>query len=166
MLLIGLLLFIRGVSTGQAVHFPSQIEFEAATKSLLENMADENAFYPLVEKASLCLEIKDLDKMVSYSLIKTNATYHEVSEVESCTLRAASYDLSLRFNEWDSFNIILRKPSCENFKNEHKNGMFILPSKYILPGFVKNPFEDPAIFCPVLKTCLSTVELEKIGVKC
>ncbi|MBS3123982.1 hypothetical protein J4437_05100 [Candidatus Woesearchaeota archaeon] len=165
-LLIGLLLFIRGVSTGQAIHFQSDIELDAAAKSLLENLADENAFYPLVEKTSICIELKDLDRLVSYNLLKINATSHEVKTVKSCTINAASYDLSLRFNDWESYNIILRKPSCESFKSEHKNGMFLLPSKYILPGFAKNPFEDASSFCPVLKTCLSAVELKKIGLNC
>ena len=79
-----------------------------------------------------------------------------------------TYDANFLFTNWDDFNIALRKPTCENFHNAHRfngaeRGVYILPSKYILPGFRKNPFANPAPYCPVLATCLTPAELQKAG---
>ena len=167
LLILGLVFIIRGVSTGQAIHFQSEIELDAAVKSLLTNQFDENQFYPLIDSGRFCFEVVDASNRVSYSVVKTPAGHTVEKLLTPCT-EDLGYDASLLFTNWDDFNIALRKPSCENFRNAHKEedgqrGMYVLPSKYILPGFKKNPFADTAPYCTVLATCLGPIELEKVG---
>ena len=169
LLIIGIFFLLRGI-TGQAIHFQSEIELDAAVKDALTRLIDENEFYPLIDTVKLCVEVQDLDKRVYYSVTKTPVSHTVEKPLLSCT-RDVGYDLSVLFTNWNAFNIVLKKPTCENFKNVHRlvdgeRGMYILPSKYIFPGFKKNPFADPTPYCKVLLPCLTAEELAQIGVNC
>ncbi len=158
LLIIGIFFLVKGV-TGQAIHFDSGVGLDAAVKNMLDTRIDENLFYPLVESAAVCFEVNDLKIMSAYRVNIASGT-HTVEKVNSCDV---NNDLSLTFNDWDTFNIIMRNPTCEKIKQFHSKGFYILPSKYIFPGFMKNPFEDSSRFCNVLQVCLTPEELSLAG---
>ncbi len=165
LLVIGIFFLLRE-TTGQAIHFESERDLDFAVKDLLDRLIDENDFYPLLESFELCVEVHDLEKSVSYVVEKAGdeSTVEKAGVACSATIQ---HDFSLKFLEWNAFNINLRKPSCENFARQHKDKkMYVLPSKLVLPGFKMNPFESYDRFCPLLLKCLNKEDLAKAGLSC
>lgn len=166
LLIIGVFFLIRGISMGQAIAFQSQQELDAAVKGLLKTYVDNSEFYPLVKSASICVEVHDRDKVVSYRIIKTPKA-HAIGQAPMVCSGDPDYDFALRFNTWDSFNIVMRRMTCDSFQRQHgAKGFYALPSRYILPGFKLNPDKDPAEFCPALLKCLTPTELDQMGIVC
>lgn len=162
-LLIGMFFLLKGV-TGQAIHFTAEQELDAFVKDLLVRLTDESDFYSLMPASTLCVEVFDQSMMVAYT-VTLNAGKHEVVQVPSCSA-TAQYDFSVRFADWQTFSTVMRKASCDVFAHAHGKGLWVLPSKYILPGFKKNPFEDASKFCPVLVKCLDKEQILKMKVTC
>src|SRR3989338_1790147 len=166
LLILGIFFVIRGVSTGKAIAFTSELELDAAVKGLLKTYTDNSDFYQVVESANICVEVRDSDQVVSYRVIKTPRAFAVLKAPIVCS-GDPNYDMALRFNNWDSFNIVMRRMTCDAFKSQHgENGFWVLPSKYVLPGFMVNTAEDPTKFCPVLTKCMTVEELADVGVTC
>ncbi|MBS3127082.1 hypothetical protein J4228_02870 [Candidatus Woesearchaeota archaeon] len=166
LLLIGAFILIRGVTTGQAIYFQSPQELSAAVENNLKIQIKNNAFYPLVDYAFVCVQVHDGDNWVYYKVLKTPRGHVVQPAPLPCT-EDPSYDAAVKFTNWNSFNILTRKLTCENIKNEHaKQGVYVLPSTYVLPGFSLNPESDASRFCKALQECLTAEELTAMGIQC
>jgi len=165
LLVVGIFFLLKGV-TGQAIHFTSERELNAAIKSNLEIALRNQEFPILIDTATICVEVHDLAAVSSYRVIKLPTT-HIIQEAPFPCSEDTSYDLALKFNNWDAFNIVTRRMTCEAFTSNHINeGYYVLPSRYILPGFTLNPATDPSPFCAVLTKCATSAELVTIGIAC
>lgn len=170
LLLVGVFFLIRGV-TGKAIHFQSVQELDAATASLLTSYLDNSDLYPLVSFAKICVEVTDRDKSVSYAVLKTPLG-HAVEKAPAPCSNDPTYDFALKFTEWNTFNYVVRKLDCKNLKNGHEllanglRGYYLLPSKYILPGFTLNSAADYAPFCAAAQACAPAEQLLQAGIKC
>jgi len=170
LIIIGAIFVLKGVTTGKAIHFASEQEMSAAAENLLEIYLKNNEFYDSINfEVDFCVEIKDLDKRISYHVVKSSQE-HTVEEVNVPCSLDPNYDFAIKFTDWNTFNIVMRRMTCENIQQGHslnleagKRGFYVLPSKYIMPGFEFNPDEDLAQFCPILERCLSSLELGLIG---
>ncbi len=161
LLLGGIFFLVKGV-TGKAIHFQRVQDLETAAKNLLTSRLPDSPLFSLVDFATVCTEIQDQEKMVSYEIVKTPLG-QEVNP-KTCS---SDYDLVLHFNSFESFNSLARDLSCENIKKEHQlKGFYVYPSKYVLSGFQLNPTQDAVKFCKVLSACLSLDEIESIGISC
>jgi len=142
------------------------MELDSAVKSLLKTYTDNYDFYKVVDSANICVEVRDSGIVVSYRVIKTPRAFAVIKAPIVCS-GDSNYDVALRFNNWDSFNIVMRRMTCDAFKSQHgQKGFWVLPSKYVLPGFMVNTAEDPTKFCPVLTKCMTVEELADVGVTC
>ena len=165
LILIGVFFLLKGV-TGQAIHFTSERDLKAAVKGNLEVALRNREFVPLVDTATVCVEVHDLAAVSSYRVIKL-PTAHIIQEAPLPCSEDTSYDLALKFNNWDAFNIVTRRMTCDAFTGNHVDkGYYVLPSKYILPGFTLNPATDPTPFCAALTKCVGLAELANAGIVC
>lgn len=165
LILVGVFFLLRG-ATGQAIHFTNERELDAAVKGNLEIALRNQVFPPLVDMGTICVEVHDLAAVSSYRVIKLPTT-HIIQEAPLPCSEDMSYDLALKFNNWDAFNIVTRRMTCDAFKTHHINkGYYVLPSKYVLPGFTLNPAADPTPFCAALTKCVSSEELLNAGILC
>ncbi len=165
LLLVGAFFVFRGITAGKAVAiFQSEEELKASVSSLLDTLIDENEFYPLVTFASFCVEVHDGPHTAAFKVIKTPRG-HLVQEAPTYCHADSSYDGAVMFSTWNSFNVVLRNMDCGTFERQHGN-YYVLPSKYVLPGFILNPAEDATPFCAALSQCLSAAQSEQIGLAC
>ena len=162
LLVFGLFFLIRGVMVGQAIHFQSPQELNVAVQDLLERFAEKNEFSSLLPPARICFEVWDLNISASYVLEKT-AEGHTVTAAPLPCSSDVGYEGSLQFTNWNTFNVVVRKPSCESFILQHRQkNFYVLPSQYVLPTFKRNPFVDYAAFCPLLRSCVPPGTLDDI----
>ena len=160
--LLGVVFLLRGVTTGKAIEFGSQVEFEISVENNLKIAIPNSQFFPLVNNANLCVQVQDGTKSVSFSVAKSGTSLNINKVANSCT-SDVNYDGALLFTDWNTFNVVSRKSTCENIRNQHGDGLYVLPSKYVLPGFAVNPTRDYTPFCTVLNTCLTPAEKTLIG---
>jgi len=172
LVLLGLLLLLRGVTTGQAIHFGSNQELNIATEDLLQKYVVSSELFSLVNDASLCIEVHDNEKQVSYKMIKSSSGTTLDIASKACSADP-TYSAAVVFTNWNSFNVAARRMTCEALQGVHKmdtktnlRGMYILPSRYVLPGFKLNPALDVTSYCSVLSQCLSKDQIKALKITC
>jgi len=167
LLIFGGLFILRGVTTGQAIYFQSQDQFNLNVKSNLEDNIENSVFYNLVPLSNICVQVNDGEKTISYQIIKSSLG-HAIREAPLSCDNTDNYDFSVKFLNWNSFNYLSNKLTCENINlvNIKDKNVIILPSKFILPGFRLSGNVDANIYCKALSECLTKKELGSIGLKC
>lgn len=159
---------LRGITTGKAIHFQSNEQLELEVKSTLEKNIATNQFYPLVSSANLCVQVNERDASASFRVVKTTKTHAVRKAVLPCDQGSLSYDFAVKFADKNSFEVLANDLACDKIAqiNLLSKKVVILPSKYILSGFVLNPELDIEKYCPILQTCLSPEELGKTNLPC
>ena len=165
LIIVGLIFLLKGVTTGQAIHFQSPQELkEGVAESLAANL-ENNEFYPLVKFANLCVQVKDEENSVSYRIIKTPHGHAILSLEEQCDY-SSKYDFAVKFESWESFDLLSNSLTCTNAQLLHmRKGLYILPSKFVQDGFQKTS-DDYTSFCDALKLCAIEEQLKKLDIGC
>ncbi|MBI4983330.1 hypothetical protein HZC32_01685 [Candidatus Woesearchaeota archaeon] len=168
LLVMGLTFLIKGISTGKAIYFQTGAELDQEMSNILENKIAKNQFYPLTSFADICVQVNEQDKSASYRLLKTSVGHSIRKAAIPCDQDSERYDFSVRFNNWESFDLIANDFNCQNLLqiNKKNKNVIVLPSKYILPGFALNPEKNTNKYCRALKPCLSERELAVMGLSC
>ena len=162
----GLLLLLKGVSTGQAIHFKDAGELQAAVKESLDKNVENNEFYPLINSMRLCVQVTDEDNSVSYKIIK-NSGGVTIREARAQCDATENNDFAVKFNSFEAFDLASNSLSCSNLAILHqRNNVYILPSQYVQAGFSLNPEEDYSDFCDALKLCMSEEKLAEADIEC
>ena len=164
-ILVILVMFIlKGATTGQAAHFSSDLALELAVEDSLRHNFSNNAFYANLPATSICVQVVDSTSQVSYVVTKLPEG-HVVFDAQAPCDSEDSYDFALKFLTYQSFEHIAEEPNCFRFTNvnSRRNNLIILPSRYILPGFIKNPEESIEAFCPALELCLTSEQSLFLG---
>ena len=167
LLVVGIIVLLRGVTTGQAIQFGSIGELDTAVAEALERNLATSAFYPLVPFVDMCVQVQDGEKSVSYHVLKTSRG----DTLEPVTVNCdadPNYDFAAKFLNWQSFAFLTNDLTCANLQqvNGLAKNVVVLPSRYVLPGFALNPAKNPGIYCPALKTCVTEQELATAGIDC
>ena len=149
------------------MQFVNQEEFGKNVLQLLQNNIANNQFYPLVQSAVICVEVKDGSKTVSVRVLKTAAGHHIDLAPLPCS-EDRQYNAAVKFSSWESFSHLMNDFTCRTARELHATsdgvkGVYVLPSQLVLPGFKKNPQVDYQRFCPLLKPCLTQIELAVLG---
>jgi hypothetical protein len=166
LLLIGVFFLIKGVTTGHAIAFQNKEQLNTAVKSALEQKFMTNPLFSQFPSTNLCIQVHDEDKDVSYQIIKTKKTQLVKEAKQPCDY-SSKYDFAVKFNNWESFDYLSSSLSCSSAEKIHKNkGVYVLPSKYVLPGFEVNSALDLNKFCPLVSDCLSEEQLIELGMSC
>ncbi len=165
-LLLGGLLIFKGANTGHAIFFKDDAQFDQSAKRVIQQNIQKNQFYPLWTGGSLCIQVDDGLKRVSYMVLK-GENGHVITEPTLDCEETTGPDFSMKFADWDSFTSASLKLTCDNIAKIHKaKGMYVLPSEYVASGFSLNPGKDIKQYCPVLLKCMTQGELAKIGITC
>lgn len=172
-LIVGaLLLFIspilRGVTTGKAIHFQSSEQLDSEVKAALEKNIATNQFYPLVNSVNLCVQVNEKDTSTSFRVIKTTKTHAIKKAFLPCDQDSLSYDFAVKFADKNSFDLLVNDLTCDkvNQINLLNKEIVVLPSKYILSGFILNPEMKVEKYCSALKLCLTQSEIDKTPLPC
>ncbi len=170
-ILIGLMFLVKSVGIGQAIHFGSQEELSKGVHDALTAQIAENPFYSELEYAMICVQVLDEGQAVSYRISKTPFG-HEIMDAPLPCDQDIKYDASFKFSSFDAFDLAAQDFSCENVRRLHRagaadvRGVVVLPSRLVMPGFVKNPTADYGAYCPVISECLSAAEKSALGIVC
>ncbi len=168
----GILLLIspllRGITTGKAIHFQSSEQLDLEVKAALEKNIATNQFYPLINSTNLCVQVNEKGASTSFRVIKTTKTNAVRKAALPCDQDSLSYDFAVKFADKISFDLLANDLTCAQIAriNLLSKKVVILPSKYILPGFILNPEIKVEKYCSVLQTCLSTEKLGKTPLPC
>ena len=167
LLVVGVIVLLRGVTTGQAIQFGSIGELDTAVAEALERNLATSAFYPLVPFVDMCVQVQDGEKSVSYHVLKTSRGDTIEPVIVNCDADP-NYDFAAKFLNWQSFEFVTNDLTCANLQqvNGLAKNVVVLPSRYVLPGFALNPAKNPGIYCPALKSCVSEQELALAGIDC
>lgn len=166
LLILGVFLLIKGVTTGQAIHFVTQDQLDSAVKGGLEKGIASNSFYPLLSTANLCVQVDDGEKTVSYQIIKT-AKRHVIKSLDTPCDHKTTYDFAVKFTNWESFDYLSTRLTCDTAEKIHKNkGVYVLPSKFVLAGFTANTELSWRKFCPAIASCLTEDQMAEVGIAC
>ncbi|MBI4152851.1 hypothetical protein HY495_04010 [Candidatus Woesearchaeota archaeon] len=164
--IVGVILILQGVTTGKAIHFGDAGELGSAVKKSIEKNLENNEFYGLVKKFDLCLEVEEEDNVVSYRVAKTQSGSKVLEASVHCD-NTDKYAFAVKFKSWQAFDLLSNSLTCSNIKTLHaKKQMYVLPSKYIEPGFTIEPTIDLSSYCAVLSKCMTPKQLEEVGIEC
>ncbi len=164
LIIVGSLFILRGVTVGNAiaVRYPNQASFALAVENRLTYVSTANPYSTHIQMGSFCVEVHDGNKTVSFNVTKQGGS-RTIEEVPVDCKDNPSYDASVMFATWRGFDLTTADMSCSNIANKHLEHFVVLPSKYVLPGFIKNPVRDYSPFCSALAVCLSPAELGQLG---
>jgi hypothetical protein len=167
LIIISVIFLLKGVTTGQAIHFASEQELSQNVLKNLQTKIADNQFYALVLSATFCVEVKDGLKTVSYSITK-DASGHTIKPAPLPCSEDNSYNAAVKFTSYKNFNRMMNSFDCRTARDLHSNnrdnrGVYVLPSQLVLPGFRLNSQINYAQFCPLLKSCLTSSELLVLG---
>ena len=167
----GVILLLRGISTGRAIYFQDSMELSSAMEEALNKNIEDNVFYSKLTFTNLCVQAVEKDKEVynsaSFQILKTPKG-HSIKEAELPCDQDDTYDFAVKFQSWESFDYLVNGLDCKkiNLVNNKEKVAIILPSKYILKGFKLNPDEKAEKFCAALKECLGDAEIKGMGLRC
>lgn len=164
LLLVAIILFVRGVSTGNAAYFNSVDSLDSAVSNHLRTSFSETPFYAALNQGTFCVQVVDGNQQVSYAIAKTEKGHVQRPAPRPCDADQR-YDVAIKFLNWQSFAAVAETPTCEMFEklNGRRKNMVILPSQLVLPGFTLNPAEDISPYCAALDLCLSPLEQARVG---
>ncbi len=165
LIVIGLIFLLKGVTTGKAIHFQTAGELNTAVKAALDEKITQNEFYPVMEKAHLCVQVVDGNNTVSYQIIKTKRG-HTIRPAKKNCDATDTYDFAAKFTSWNAFDFYSTTFTCEAARQLHTRGVYVLPSTYVLQGFLADPELDYGDFCPMMTKCLTPEELQQVGIQC
>jgi len=165
LLVLGALLLLRGVTTGKAF-YQQEVSFDSDVRTLLEKNFMTSTFYDQLSFVDLCVQVDNDGESTSYRILKTNLGY-ALQKAAPCDW-SNGYDFAFKFTDFAGFDYVMSDLSCESFRNVNSAGkkLYVLPSKYILPGLALNPERDITKFCIVLKECVSNEELAQLSISC
>lgn len=162
LVIIGALLVLRGISAGKAVYFATEADLRMAMQETLEERVADNPFYSLLSSTRFCIQVRNGNKDASVQVEKT-ATSHVIAPAPKACADDPSYDVAIKFLSWNNFDDLSDDLTCNTMRSMHQNGVYVLPSRLVLPGFAKNPTIDYTQYCSVLQPCLSTAEMALVG---
>ncbi len=167
LIIVSLIFLLKGITTGQAIRFETEEELSRNVLQTLQSRLANNQFYNLVQSATLCVEVKDGLKSVSYRIVKTMAGQSIDPALRSCS-EDTNYNAAVKFTGWNSFEHLMNDFTCRTARELHLErngirGIYVLPSQLVLPGFRKNPQVNYQLFCPLLRACLTPTELAVLG---
>ncbi len=169
--LIGLMFLVKSVGIGHAIYFQNQEDLSKGVHDALTGKIGSNPFYSKLDYLTMCVQVLDSDKAVSYKVTKTPFG-HEIEEASLPCDQDIKYDVSFKFKTFDSFDLAAQDFSCENVRKLHREAgdgsrsVVALPSRLVMPGFVKNPTTNYQPFCSVIEECLTDAERGVLGVAC
>lgn len=165
-MVVGIILVLKGVTTGQAIHFKDAGELNSAVKENLEKNLEKNEFYGSVKQFDLCVQVEEEDNVASYRIVKTKNGKSVKEAMLHCD-NTDKYGFAVKFKSWEAFDLVSNSLSCANIKAIHsQEQMYVLPSKFIEPGFTVDPTVDLSSFCAALSKCLSPKQLQDAGIDC
>lgn len=171
--ILGLFFMLQktGVVAGKAIAVGTMglEEFKPLVKGTLSERFTKNRFYPSLPSVDVCVQVlKSSVESVSYRITKTFSVYAIRETSVPCDNSYGSYDFVIKFTSWEAFNqLVSGELTCEKFGEIHQaKGFYVLPSKYVMPGFKVDPSKDYTPFCRVLSQCFSTVEIRVLGISC
>ena len=164
-IVIGLIFLLKGVTTGKAIHFQTAGELNTAVKAALNEKITQNEFYPVMEKGNICVQVVEGENTISYQIIKTKKG-HTIRPAKRNCDATDTYDFAAKFTSWNAFDFFSTTFTCEAARQLHTRGVYVLPSTYVLQGFLADPELDYSDFCPMISKCLTAEELQKVGIQC
>jgi hypothetical protein len=167
LIMFSVIFLLKGVTTGQAIHFNTDQELSQGVLQTLQTNIANNQFYSLVHSATICVEVVDGPKKVSYSVTKTTAG-HKIDLAPNSCSEDNSYNAAVKFTSFKNFKRMMTSFNCKTARELHSNnrgnrGVYVLPSQLVLPGFKLNPQVNYQQYCPLLRSCLSDPELIVLG---
>ncbi len=167
--ILGILLLLRGVTTGHAIYFQTPDQFEKAVHDKIEESIKDNEFNDKVDYLALCVQVNDQNNAASYKITKTPFDQSMEPAPTPCD-QDFKYDLSIKFSSFEAFEYVSEDLTCAAARKVHgesKNGgAYVLPSRLVLPGFKANPTVSYETYCKLMKDCLTDAEVALIGIKC
>jgi hypothetical protein len=165
LLVLGALLLLRGVTTGKAI-YQQEAALDNNVRTLLEKNFMSSTFYDKLSFVDLCVQVENNGESTSYRILKTNLGY-ALQKAAPCDW-SNGYDFAFKFTDYSSFSDLMSDLSCDNIRSINVQGkkLYVLPSKYILPGLALNQEKDITKFCTVLKECVSDEELAQLSISC
>ncbi|MBI2102289.1 hypothetical protein HYT55_00480 [Candidatus Woesearchaeota archaeon] len=163
---VGIILVLKGVTTGHAIYFKDAGELSSAMKENIEKNLENNQFYGLAKQFDLCVEVEEADNAASYRVTKTK-NGNTVKEAALNCDNTDKYGFAVKFKSWEAFDLVSNDLSCTNIKAVHtKKQMYVLPSKFIEAGFAVDPTMDISSFCELLAKCMTAKQIEDAGIEC
>ncbi len=163
---IGIILVLKGVTTGHAIFFKTPGELSTAMKTNIEKNLETNLFYNKIKVADLCVEVEEGDNSASYRIIKSK----KGNKIQEATVNCDNTDnngFAVKFKSWEAFDLVSNDLTCANIKTLHnKKLMYVLPSKVIKKGFTLDETTDITPYCAVLTECLTAAQLKDAGIDC
>ncbi len=169
LVLLGILLLLRGVTTGQAIYFQTPEQFAAAVHDKIEKSVAKSEFKEKVDYLTLCVQVTEKNNAASYLITKTPFGQTIASAAIPCD-QEFKYDLGVKFTSLKAFEYLSDDLSCAAARKIHgesnNGGAYVLPSRLILPGFKVNPTASYEPYCTLMKECLTATEITLAGVNC
>ena len=166
-LIVVLYFLISGDLVGRAIYTEtmSNEEFTSLVEGRIYDQFAKNTFYPSMPPVEFCVQVpKNSVESVSFRVIRSYSVFKVKETVVPCD-ENPNFDFVIKFTSYDAFDRLSTNLECEAFRQSHANREFyVLPSKYVLPGFRIDPSLDYSKFCPVLSQCLSELELNLLGI--
>ncbi len=163
---IGIILVLKGVTTGHAIFFKDGGELSAAMKENIEKNLENNPFYSKVKVFDLCVEVEDGENAASYRITKTK-NGDKIKELAVNCDNTDKYGFAVKFKSWEAFDLVSNDLTCANIKTIHnKKLMYVVPSKFIEEGFTFDETADVTPYCAVLKECLTAAQIKEAGIDC
>ncbi len=163
---IGIILVLKGVTTGHAIFFKNPGELSTAMKTNLEKNLETNPFYSKVKVFDLCVEVEEGNNTASYRIIKSKSG-NKIQETTANCDNSDNYGFAVKFKSWEAFDLLSNDLSCANIKTVHsKKLMYVIPSKIIKKGFTLDETTDVTPYCAALTQCLTAQQLKDAGIDC
>ncbi len=167
LVLVGVFFILKG-ATGHAVYFQSEAQLHSSMKAELGTYLTKNAFYDKVDAFHICVQTVDGPNSASYHVVKTPGKSDLILRSKQQCETGVEADYSVKFNSWQAFQKTVQSLTCGSIEKTHKSKrMYVLPSEYVLSGFIKNPEKEYSQYCKVLQQCFTSEEISSvIGINC
>lgn len=170
LVIVAAVLILKGVSTGNAIHFVDDQELGTAASLLLERKVTQSEFYPLIEEFNVCVEIHDFEQQASLQFLKTPERHILQQFNGTCN---PNFDFVVKFTSFKEFRRAVQGMSCGSFQRAHetidqaeRRGVYVLPSHYVGQGMNLNPEAEYEQFCPLLAECFNEEQIQEMGIGC
>lgn len=168
-LIVGLYFLVsKGILAGRAIYMVETMsteEFTSTVEGIIYDKFAKNTFYPSMPPVELCIQVpKNSIESASFRVIKSYSIFKVKETAVPCD-QNENFDFVVKFTSFEAFNMLSDNLDCESFREAHSNKeLYILPSRYVVPGFRIDPNKDYSKYCPVLSQCLSELELNLLGI--
>lgn len=164
--IIGIILVLKGVTTGKAIYFKDTGELSSAVKESIEKNLEKNEFYGLAKQLDLCVQVEEGENVASYRITKTKKG-DIIKEAALHCDNTNKFGFAVKFKSWEAFDLASNSLSCTNIKTLHtKKQLYVLPSKFVEAGFEADPTMDFSPYCAILSKCLTAKQMQDAGIEC